>query len=382
MITTVEADRRRPLLLLIGDDPNQLAVLAGVLEPHYPVQLVHDGELALRAATASERPDLILLDLLMPDVDGAPLLDRLKSDARSRDIPVISVTPSDGDGVEHRGLVQGAIDFITRPIRTAVVLARVRTHLAYHEARTRLLTHNVWLEGEIERRTRDNALMQDVSLSILAGLVETRDTDTGNHTMRTQAYVEVIGRRLQRAPRFVEALSPAALGLMVKAAPLHDIGKIGISDAILLKRGPLTTAEFEVMKTHARKGGDAIAHALARVEATVARAADGHTPEPLLFLETARQMALWHHEKWDGRGYPDRLVREDIPLCARLMGVADVFDALTTRRVYKPSMTPAEAFQLITDGSGTEFDPEVVAAFQAVKSEIADIAQRYADVTA
>ncbi len=372
-----QADLSPSTLLIVDDDATNLAVLASVLKPRYRVRAAKDGAGALRAAGSEPRPDLILLDVMMPEMDGYGVLERLKSDPATRDIPIIFVTALGED--EERGLTLGAVDFITKPIRPPVVLARVQTQLALKDARDRLAAQNTWLESEVLRRTRENVMIQDVSLSIITGLVETRDVDTGNHTLRTTAYVESLGRHMQRDARFARALEPAQLSLMMKASPLHDIGKIGIPDAILLKPGPLTPAEFEIMKTHARIGGDAIAHAIARVTGAGLGAGQGLTSEPLAFLETARQMARWHHEKWAGKGYPDGLAGEEIPVCARIMGIADMFDALTTKRVYKAAMTTPDAVALVTKVTGTQFDPAVIEAFQGATEEFATIALRYSD---
>ena len=377
-----EPEAQPPTLLIVDDDATNLAVLASTLKPRYRVRAAKDGAGALRAAASEPTPDLILLDVMMPELDGFGVLQRLKSDPKTRGIPVIFVTALGEDTDEERGLALGAVDFLTKPIRPLVVLARVQTHLALEQARTRLEAQNAWLESEVQRRIRDNLMIQDVSLSIIVGLVETRDAETGDHTLRTRAYVDALGRRLQRDPRFAAAVEPAALTTMVKASPLHDIGKIGIPDAILLKPGPLTPAEFEIMKTHARIGGDAISHAIARVTGVGLSGRYDRMPEALDFLETARQMARWHHEKWAGGGYPDNLSGEAIPVCARLMGIADMFDALTTKRCYKAAMPTPDAVNLVTKASGTQFDPRVVEAFLAVAEDFAAIALRYADEAA
>lgn len=361
-------------LLVVDDEPSSLAILAQTLQPHYRVRIARGGEAALRALQTDPFPDLVLLDVVMPEMNGFTVLERMKLDSRTADVPVIFVTALGEEEDEERGLRLGAVDFIQKPIRPAVVLARVRTHLALKEARDRLHVQNHWLEAEVERRTRDNAMTLELSLSMLAGMVETRDIETGNHTLRTQLYVEAIATRLRENPRFAPLLTPNEVGRMVKAAPLHDIGKIGIPDAILLKPGPLTNDEFEIMKTHSRIGADAIAHSIARV--VQAHGQELPSAETLAFLETARQMALWHHEKWNGRGYPDGLAGDDIPLCARLMAVADVFDAVTMKRVYKEAMPTDQAVKLILEDSKSHFDPAIVEVFESLSDELSEMAHR------
>jgi putative two-component system response regulator len=250
-------------LLAIDDEPFNLALLANVLKPHYRVLGARSGVLAL-ALLEQEQPDLILLDVVMPDMDGLTFLVRLKQSPCTADIPVILVSALGDEVDEELGLALGAVDYIVKPIKPAVVKARVRTHLDLHEARQRLQQQNAWLERTLAQRLRDNQLGQDVTLCALTELVETRGDESGAHTLRTQRYVEAMASWLQSHPIYGAQLREPALSMLVKATPLHDIGKIGIPDHILLKPGPLTAEEFEVMKTHARRGGEAIHHAIHR----------------------------------------------------------------------------------------------------------------------
>jgi putative two-component system response regulator len=261
----------------------------------------------------------------------------------------------------------GAVDYITKPLRPSVVLARVRTHIELKRARDWLSNQNAVLEAEVARRMRENQLIQDVSIHCLARLAEKRDTETGNHLRRTQEYVRALARHLQPHPRFVELLTDSNVELLAKSAPLHDIGKVGIPDDILLKPGKLTPEEWEVMKTHAQLGSEAI------------ELAERDAERPVAFLALAKEIAHWHHERWDGSGYPDGLVGDAIPVSARLMALADVFDALITPRVYKPAMPFAEARDIIAAGRGRHFDPDVVDAFLAVFDKFEVIARRYSD---
>lgn len=371
------AERRT--ILIVDDTPQNLSLLGEILRPHYQVRAANSGERALRAALSEPKPHLILLDVMMPDMDGHDVLRQLQAHPATREVPVIFITAMSGADAELRGLDLGAVDYITKPIHPAIVLARVRTHLELKDARDRLAHENAWLDAEVMRRMRENQLIQDLSLRALACLAEARDNETGNHILRTQHYVKLLANFLRTHPRFAEALAGPRLDMIVKAAPLHDLGKVGIPDAILLKPGRLTGAEFEVMKHHPHIGANAIRRAMqqARAEATheAAAMADG----AFIFLQTAIDICEGHHEKWDGSGYPRALAGDAIPVAARLMALADVFDALITRRVYKAALPLEQVGAMIVEGRGSHFDPDVVDAFLACRAQFADIAARYAD---
>lgn len=357
-------------ILVVDDTPQNLAVLGELLQPFYRVRAANSGERALRAAGLQPRPDLILLDVMMPGMDGYAVFEALRADPRTRDIPVIFVTALDGVREEEKGLELGAVDYISKPLRPTIVLARVHTQLELKKARDRLRDQNTFLEAEIARRMGENLLIQEVSIRALARLAEIRDPETGNHLRRTQAYMNVLARRLALDPRHAATLTPHTIDLIVKSAPLHDIGKVGIPDYILLKPGKLTPEEWTIMQTHARLGAEAIEHAEEDAE------------RPVPFLAIAKEIARHHHERWDGSGYPDRLAGEAIPIAARLMALADVFDALISRRVYKDPVSLDGAREMICAGRGTHFDPDVVDAFLADLPQFADIASRYGDEAA
>ena len=369
----------RQTVLIVDDTPQNITVLGELLHPHYAVRAANSGERALRAAHSDPRPDIILLDVMMPGMDGYEVLQRLHAEKETRDIPVIFVTAMDSAESEERGLELGAVDYITKPIKPAIVLARVRAHLELKHARDRLANQNEWLEREVARRMSENLLIQDLSMRALACLAEARDTDTGHHILRTQAYVDILARALQHHERFRDALATGRLEMVVKAAPLHDLGKVGIPDAILLKPGRLTPAEFDIMKTHAAIGADAIRKAMQDALAAADDNMAAQASRAFAFLQVAREIALSHHEKWDGTGYPAGLAGDAIPAAGRLMALADVFDALTCRRIYKLPMPIAQACQIITEGRGTHFDPDVVDAYLACRERFAEIATRFAD---
>jgi putative two-component system response regulator len=352
-------------ILIVDDLPDNLAVLGDILLPRYRVLVASTGERALHIAAAWPRPDLILLDVMMPRMDGYQVLARLREEPRTRDIPVIFVTAMNDQEDEERGLELGAVDYISKPLRPRIVMARVHTQLLLKRASDLLRDRNVFLEAEVKRRMGENQLIQDISIHALARLAEIRDNETGNHLRRTQGYVHALGKQLQKSPRFAAQLSDRTLDLLAKSAPLHDIGKVGIPDDILRKPGPLTPAEWAVMQTHAKLGSDAIEKA--ELDALT----------PVAFLTLAKEIAHFHHEKWDGSGYPEGLSGERIPLSARLMAVADVFDALINRRVYKEPMSLPAARKIIEESSGSHFDPELVDAFMAGFDEISEIAYRY-----
>jgi putative two-component system response regulator len=354
-------------LLVVDDTPENLAVMGALLQPRYRVRAASSGRRALEVARSQPMPDLILLDVMMPEMDGYATLAELRGNPATAEIPVIFVTAMDATEDEEYGLSLGAVDYITKPVRPAIVLARVRTQLELKLARDRLRDQNSFLEAEIARRLGENQLVQDVSIHALARLAETRDPETGDHLKRTQGYVRTLARRLQNHPRFSAFLTEHTIELLTKSAPLHDIGKVGIPDYILLKPGRLTPEEWTIMKTHARLGSEAIEHAEEDAE------------RPVAFLILAKEIAHWHHEKWDGSGYPDGLAGDDIPIAARLMALADVFDALICRRVYKPPMPFEEARDIIVADRGRHFDPDVVDAFLAAFDEFVAIARRHRD---
>ena len=354
-------------ILIVDDAPENLLLLSELLLPHYRVRAANSGRRALQIAAGVPRPDLVLLDVMMPDMDGYAVLARLRADPGTADIPVIFVTALDDSADEERGLALGAVDYISKPIRPAIVLARVKAHLDLKLARDWLQDRNAVLEAEVARRLKENLLIQDTSIRALAHLAEIRDPETGNHLRRTQGYVLALATQLRDHPRFAESLTESNIQTLVKSAPLHDIGKVGIPDHILLKPGKLTPEEWEIMKTHSRLGRDAIEQAERDAE------------QPIEFLRMAKDIAHYHHEKWDGSGYPEGLAGEAIPIPARLMALADVFDALIARRAYKAPMPFERAVAIIHEGRGAHFDPAVVDAFLVRLDEFARIAQSHAD---
>ena len=358
---------QRHAILVIDDGVQDRALLQALLSPHHDVTCAEHGEAGLAHASAAPPPDLILLDILMPGLDGHAVCRRLKAAPRTRDIPVLLLSTGSPAEDEATGLALGAADHVSKPVQPATLLARVRTHLALRAAARHEHDRQAHLERDVAQRTQALSAMQDVAIMTLASLAEARDADTGNHVLRTQHYVRALARKLSSHPRFAAELGSAQIELIFKAAPLHDIGKVAIPDRILLKRGRLDPDEFEIMKRHAVLGRDAIAQAA------------GLLASDAPFVQVAQQIAYSHHEKWDGTGYPAGLRGDAIPVPARLMAVADVYDALISRRVYKEPMSHEQALEIVRVSAGRHFDPDVVAAFLAIEDTIHAIAVAHAD---
>lgn len=355
-------------ILVVDDTPENLRLVSAVLKDEFKVRIATQGEQALRMLDSeSAQTDLVLLDVNMPGIDGYEVCQRLKKNPATRDIPVIFLTARVEVENEIRGFEAGAVDYITKPISPPTLLARVRTHLAMKEWREFLEDKNTYLETEVRTRTRQVQRIQDVTILAMASLAETRDNETGNHILRTQRYVKALACELQQQPEYRHVLTDEVIELLYKSAPLHDIGKVGIPDHILLKPGKLTPEEFEIMKTHTTLGLQAIERA------------ESHTDGDLDFLRYAKEIAHSHQEKWDGSGYPQGLAGTSIPLSARLMAVADVYDALISARVYKPAFTHEEALRLIMEGRDRHFAPDIVDAFARIATEFAHIAQTFSD---
>jgi len=366
-------------ILLVDDEPANLAILSQILSPMFRVLATKTGKQALQNALKDPGPDLILLDIMMPGMDGYTVLSRLQENEKTCDIRVIFVTALDESTDEEHGLKRGAVDYILKPIRPAIVKARVKAHLEIKHFRDSLKNQNALLEARVAQRIQDNIMIQDISLSALAGLAEARNSYTGNHIIRTKAYVEALVRKLKLNSLFSHGMDEAHLAQIVRAVPLHDIGKMAIPDHILLKTGKLSPEEWEIMKGHCRMGGEAITNAMERVRLANPDPEFEIGPEALAFLEVARDMATFHHEKWDGTGYPDGLSGSSIPLPARLLALAHLFDTLTTARNHKKSWSVEDAAQFILERKGQHFDPDIVDAFGAILDTFENIQHTLSD---
>lgn len=333
-------------ILIVDDHPENIDVLKNTLEQNYTIKAALNGQRALSIARQKPKPDLILLDVMMPNLDGLSVCKNLKADPMTSEIPIIFVTAKSDPEDEQIGIEAGAIDYITKPISPPVVKARVKTHLALHKQQQEL-------ETLVKIRTNE---LEETRLQVIRNLgraAEFKDNETGLHVIRMSHYTRLIAKHLGANREWVE--------LLYNAAPMHDIGKIGIPDNILLKPGKLDPDEWEVMKKHPQIGADII----------------GIHESPLLIL--AREVALYHHEKWDGSGYPEGLRGTAIPLSARIICIADVFDALTTERPYKKAWSTDDAFRFIQEQSGIHFDPELAAVFLSIKEDVLNIKAKYAE---
>jgi putative two-component system response regulator len=356
----------KPIVLVVDDVPDNLVLASALLKTRYTVKLADNGEKAL-AIARSESPDLILLDVMMPVMDGYETCARLKADDALSQIPVLFLTAKDEAEDEERGFALGAVDYIIKPLTPSLLLARVQTHLTLKHTQDCLQERNTYLEAEIIKRVEEVTLLQEVAITAMASLAETRDRETGAHIQRTAHYVKELALQLRHQSKYEDVLTFENIHLMTKSAPLHDIGKMGIPEMILWKPAKLTTEEFALIKKHPAIGR---------------RAIDG--AEKLLgtsesFLRFAKEMAYSHHERWDGTGYPEGISGDAIPVSARLMALADVYDAIISRRVYKNPMPHEEAVIIIKTEAGKQFDPAVVGAFLELADRFKAISEKFRD---
>lgn len=357
----------RPIVLVVDDSPDSVLLLTETLKDKYRTKIATSGAAAMKAALRQPQPDIILMDVVMPEMDGFELCKSLKQLPNVAGTPIIFITGKIQPEEEAHGLAIGAVDYITKPISQPVVLARIATHLKLVNAQRTLLSHNEQLEEMVRQRTKELAKVQDATIAAMAALAETRDDETGNHIYRTQRYVKSLAMALQHHPRFEYELTDESIELLFKSAPLHDIGKVSVPDHILKKPGPLSEEEFEAVKQHTTKGGDAIRS----VEARLGESSD--------FLRFAREIAYSHQEHWDGSGYPEGLAGDEIPISARLMAVADVYDALISRRCYKAPFSHETAVTMMEQGRGTHFDPDVIDSFVRIQDQFREIAKVFSD---
>ncbi|TXT37914.1 MAG: response regulator-like protein [Comamonadaceae bacterium] len=361
-------------ILIVDDNPGNIELIGNILGSQYDISFAFNGEEGLALAT-SQAIDLILLDVVMPGMDGFSMCRELKANSATRDIPVIFLTSLESAVDEEFGLSLGAQDFVHKPVSPPVMLARVRNHLLLANTQHQLKRHIDELEllvaertREVVRRDRQLIATQSATITAFCALAEARDNETGNHIHRTQNYVRVLAQELSTHPRFRSVLDDETIRLLFKSAPLHDVGKVAIPDAILLKPGKLTNDEWRIMRHHCVAGRDAIV-----------AAANELIDCSSSYLSYAAEIALSHHERWDGSGYPQALKENAIPLSARLMAVADVYDALISRRVYKVAFSHDESIQMMAKERGLHFDPDILDAMLSISDTFNAIACQYQD---
>lgn len=334
------------------------------------VAMAHIEELGAKAIYATSgkqaiqraqntNPNLILMDIMMPEMDGIETVKEIKKIKNLKNIPIIFLTAKTEVDDLERAFEVGGVDYITKPFEGREFISRIKNHLE-------LSIYKNDLESQVELRTNEIEMLKSSIIEAMGSLAEYRDNETGAHIKRTQHYVKIMCENLSKKEEFENLINDEYISLLFKTAPLHDIGKVGIRDNILLKPGKLTLEEFEVMKKHASFGEDIITKLI-----------DQNGPTE--FLTHAKEIAGGHHEKWDGSGYPRGLSGKEIPLSARIMAIADVYDALISKRVYKKEFTHDDAVNIIKDGRGSHFDPEIVDLFIEINKDFEVIANKIKD---
>ncbi len=353
-------------ILLVDDQVENLQILSDILESKgHEVLPVMSGKLAIETAEENP-PDLVLLDVMMPEMDGFEVCRRLKAHPALNHIPIIFVSGLNDTAYKLGGFQAGGVDYITKPFHIEEVLARVETHLTLQRMRHELARYNLYLEDLVQKKVQEISDSQLATILALSKLAESRDDVTGEHIERTRMFCKIIAEELRNRSQYPEEVSESFIETIFHAAPLHDIGKVGIPDSFLLKADRLTSEEFEVLKSHALIGAK-----------TLQTVHDQYPQNAIINMGIS--LARSHHEKWDGSGYPDRLKGEEIPLSARIMAVADVYDGLRSKRLYKEALTHDKCRNIIREESGKQFDPAVVDAFLARETEIADVYRMMAD---
>ncbi len=346
-------------IMLVDDRPENLNLLNRLLvRSGYQVRPFQWAEAALASAVLAP-PDLVLLDIDMPKMNGFEFCRAFKANDLLREIPVIFISGLEDTEARVAAFKQGGVDFITKPFRLEEVRARIETHLSLSRLQRELKTQNERLEERVARQVAEISAAHMATIFALSTLAEFRDNDTGRHIHRVSVYCQIIASKLQKEG-LCEGIDDQFIRNLYCAAPMHDIGKVAISDTILLKPGKLTDSEFDIIKTHTVLGAETLYQVHQRYPKNE-------------FVQMGMDVARWHHEQWSGRGYPDGLEREEIPLSARIMAVVDVYDALRSERPYKSSLPHDESREIIESESGTHFDPRVVDAFLSSDSEIVEL---------
>lgn len=345
-------------ILIIDDSPEAIKVLCNALPKHYKVQVALSGEKAFRLLDISqELPDLILLDVFMPDMDGYEVCKQLKKNERFKEIPVIYLSALTDTKDKVKAFEQGGVDYIEKPFQLEEVQARVDTHLKLRYFQRELEANNNNLKQMVEEKVKEISELHSATIFAMAKLAESRDIDTGQHLERVQSFCGIIAEKLSMYPKYKDKINENFIDVLRKVSPLHDIGKVGIRDVILLKPGKLTPEEFEEMKLHTYIGANTLKDVYQKYPGNY-------------FVKIGIEITISHHEKWDGSGYPNGLCGNEIPLSAQIMALADVYDALRSKRVYKEAYSREKTREIIEDGSGKHFDPLIVDVFLELEQEL------------
>lgn len=355
----------RSTILIVDDSPMVIHLLLGILE-EYHLKFALNGEDALKIVRENPDIDLILLDIEMPIKNGYEVLSELKMDPKLSEIPVIYLTAKDDFEEEAKGLEMGAVDYIKKPMNTAILKARVETHINLRFAKVFIEKQNEILENKVRQRTREIIITRDITINSMMSLLEVRDIESGHHIKRTQFYIQELCNYLSKTGPYKSQLTKEKVINIFRTAPLHDIGKVGIPDKILLKPGKLTAEEFEIMKKHTT-------HAIQAFSNVDERLGDTN------FLNIAKEIAGSHHERWDGKGYPYGLKGNEIPIPGRMMAIADVYDALVNKRVYKEAFSHEESVKIILAEKGKQFDPVMIDAFKVLENKFRLINVKYSN---
>lgn len=351
-------------ILIADDSKTDVAIISSILSD-YELIFAFDGVEALEQMEQHSNIDIIILDINMPRMNGFEVLEYIKAHPEYKDIAVLVLTNVDEIDNEMRGLDLGAVDYIRKPLNIRSLRKRVELQIKLKNARDALAQQNIILEKRVQERTRESVLTRDVTIHALVSLLEVRNVESSNHTKRTQLMMRGLCAHLRTKPHYGTILTDSYSAELFDTTPLHDIGKVGIPDHILLKPGKLTPDEFEIMKKHTTYGVEALR-------------CMGPESDSLSFVRTAAEIAGTHHEKFDGSGYPGGLIGKEIPLGGRLMAIIDVYDALVNKRVYKPAFTHETTVEMMENERGTHFDPELLDAFFEIGAEVQTIVDNFA----
>jgi len=351
----------RDIVLIVDDIEINRIILAEMLQDDYDIVQAGSGNEACELLFSQKlSPTVVLLDVMMPDIDGFEVLDRMKKNSATKHIPVLFITAADSAELESRGLKSGAADYVAKPFNLDVVRARVDNHINLARYRSRL-------EQLVARKAAEVTRTYEQTLEVLATIIEYRNLESGTHVRRTTLLADALITRMLDDGKFRPMLLSENVFSLIKASALHDIGKIGIADSILLRPSALNPTDCDVMRTHTIIGSQIIDS----IAATL--------PDDDMYLKYAKEICRHHHERWDGNGYPDGLKGEEIPLSARIIAVVDVYDALVNTRCYKLAFPHDESIKIILEGRGKQFDPNIVDLIPDVSELFKNIEKNYPD---